>query len=171
MESALLGVAGDAGLVVAFTGTRALLALAFRGSHYVPISPAPSLPVLAFTCVVSVLAGLAFGVAPALLACRFDSAETLRAGNRATRDRSGLPQRSLVVVQTALSLVLLAGAGLLSRSLANLETQDFGFATEGRLIVKRDDGPSRAWSRRPAGPALRPSLMHATRITRFGGAN
>ena len=138
-ESALLGVVGGAaGLAVAFAGTRALLALAFRGAHSVPISAVPSLPVLGFTFVLSLLTGLAFGIAPALLASRFDPAETLRAGNRATRDTSGLPQRSLVVAQTALSLVLLAGAGLLSRSLAKLESQDFGFATAGRLIVKVD---------------------------------
>jgi predicted permease len=138
-ESALLGVTGGAaGLVVAFAGTRALLALAFRGSHSIPISLAPSLPVLGFTFALSLLTGLIFGIAPAVLASRFDPAETLRAGNRATRDTSGLPQRSLVVVQTALSLVLLAGAGLLSRSLGKLETQDFGFATAGRLIVKVD---------------------------------
>jgi predicted permease len=138
-ESALLGVVGGAaGLLVAFAGTRALLALAFRGAHSIPISPAPSLPVLGFTFALSLLTGLAFGIAPALLASRFDPAETLRAGSRATRDTSGLPQRSLVVAQTALSLVLLAGAGLLSRSLAKLESQDFGFATSGRLIVKVD---------------------------------
>jgi predicted permease len=138
-ESALLGVVGGAaGLGVAFAGTRALLALAFRGAHSVPIGAAPSLPVLGFTFALSLLTGLAFGIAPALLASRFDPAETLRAGNRATRDTSGLPQRSLVVAQTALSLVLLAGAGLLSRSLDKLESQDFGFATAGRLIVKVD---------------------------------
>jgi len=138
-ESALLGVVGGAaGLLVAFAGTRALLALAFRGAQSIPISPAPSLPVLGFTFALSLLTGLAFGIAPALLASRFDPAETLRAGSRATRDTSGLPQRSLVVVQTALSLVLLAGAGLLTRSLAKLESQDFGFATAGRLIVKVD---------------------------------
>jgi predicted permease len=138
-ESLLLALAGSAaGLLVAFGGTRALLALAFEGAHHVPISPLPSLPVLGFALLLALLTGLAFGVAPAWFAVRFDPGETLRGGGRSTRDRSALPQRSLVVFQTALSVLLLAGAGLLSRSLARLEAQDFGFATAGRLFLRID---------------------------------
>jgi predicted permease len=138
-ESALLGLAGGvAGLLVAFGGTRALLVLAFQGAHHVPISPLPFLPVLGFAFLVSLATGLLFGIAPAWLASRFDPADTLRGGNRSTRDTSALPQRSLVIGQAALSLILLAGAGLLSRSLAKLETQEFGFAIAGRLIVQVD---------------------------------
>jgi hypothetical protein len=51
-----------------------------------------------------------------------------------------VPQKSLIVLQAALSLVLLAGAGLLTESLRNLENQQFGFETDGRLIVKVDPG-------------------------------
>jgi macrolide transport system ATP-binding/permease protein len=143
-ESSLLGVAGGAaGLLVAFGGTRALLALAFEGAHHVPISPIPSWPVLAFACVLSLATGLVFGIVPAWLATRCDPADTLRGAGRSTRDGSALPQRSLVIVQTALSLILLAGAGLLSRSLAKLEAQQFGFATAGRLIVRVDPNLAR----------------------------
>jgi predicted permease len=138
-ECALLGLAGGAaGLAIAFAGTRALVALAFGGFHHVPISPAPSLPVLGFAFVVSLATGFVFGLAPAWLTSRFDPADALRGGLRSRRDAAGLPQRSLVVLQTALSLVLLSGAGLLARSLAGLESQDFGFATAGRLIVEVD---------------------------------
>ncbi|HVT60111.1 MAG TPA: ABC transporter permease [Thermoanaerobaculia bacterium] len=144
-ESALLGLAGGAaGLLVAFGGTRGLLALAFQGAHHVPIDPLPSLPVLGFAFLVSLSTGLVFGIAPAWLATRFDPADTLRGGGRSTRDTSALPQRSLVIAQTALSFILLAGAGLLSRSLARLEMQQFGFATTGRLIVQVDPMLARA---------------------------
>jgi macrolide transport system ATP-binding/permease protein len=59
----------------------------------------------------------------------------LRGARRGTTDRASLPQRSLVVFQAALSLVLLAGAGLLTASLHRLEHQDFGFATNGRISI------------------------------------
>jgi predicted permease len=81
------------------------------------------------------ITGVIFGVAPALAASRLDPAEALRGANRSTRDGSSLPQKSLVVLQAGVSVVLLVGAGLLIRSLANLEGQPFGFETQGRLIV------------------------------------
>jgi predicted permease len=62
----------------------------------------------------------------------------LRGINRSTRDTSALPQKSLIVLQAALSLVLLSVAGLLAQSLRNLENQEFGFERQGRLIVQMD---------------------------------
>ncbi len=135
-ESVLLSVVGGiAGLCVAFAATQSILALAFRGSRFVPISASPSLVVLGFAFLVSVSTGIIFGVAPALTASRLDPAVVLRGANRSTRDRSSLPQKYLVVLQTGISVVLIVGAGLLIRSLANLEGQQFGFETHGRLIV------------------------------------
>jgi predicted permease len=131
---ALLG--GVAGIVIAFASTRAILALAFRGASYVPIDASPSLTVLAFTFALSLLTGVIFSAAPAWIASRTQPAEALRSAGRATRDHSALPQKSFLVLQAALSLVLLAGAGLLTMSLRNLQNQQFGFETPGRVIVR-----------------------------------
>ncbi|HJS97477.1 MAG TPA: ABC transporter permease [Terriglobales bacterium] len=138
-ESMLLAVLGGAsGVAVAFVATRMILLLAFRGALYVPIDATPSLPILAFALGLSLLTGVLFGVAPAWVSSRSQPAEALHGATRSTRDRSALPQKSLVVLQAALSLVLLAGAGLLTRSLLNLQNQQFGFQTRGRYIVRLD---------------------------------
>ncbi|MGH9444647.1 MAG: ABC transporter permease, partial [Terriglobia bacterium] len=135
-ESVLLAVLGGlAGLFVAFAGTRAILLIAFRGAHYVPISASPSWPVLGFAFLLSLVTGIVFGVAPAWISSHTDPAEALHGAGRSTSDRSSPARRSLVVVQVALSVTLLAGAGLLAESLRNLQGQQFGFATQGRLIV------------------------------------
>jgi predicted permease len=138
-ESVLLAILGGAaGLAVAFAGTRTILTVFFRGAHYVPISATPSLAVLGFAFLLSVVTGIVFGVAPAWVTSHSDPAGALRGAGRSTRDSSSLPQRSLVVLQIALSAVLLIGAGLLTRSLRNLEGQKFGFEPEGRLDVRID---------------------------------
>jgi predicted permease len=143
-ETVLLALAGGAaGLYVAYAGTHAILLLAFHGAHYVPISARPSLLVLGFALVLSLLTGIVFGVAPALITSRSNPADTLRGAGRATRESSSLAQKPLVILQVALSTVLLIGAGLLTQSLRNLENQHFGFATEGRLIVKVDPALAR----------------------------
>jgi predicted permease len=131
---ALLG--GVAGLFAALFGTKAILAMAFRGADYVPIATSPSMAVLAFAFVISVLTGILFSVAPALIASHMQPADSLRGAGRSTASRSALPQKLLVVMQAGLSVVLLAGAGLLTKSLRNLENQAFGFDTHRRLIVR-----------------------------------
>ena len=136
-ESVLLSVLGGlAGLLLAYYASRALLALAFRGAHFVPVSASPSLLVLGFTFVVALLTGIIFGVGPAWLAARGDPAEALRGASRVTRDKSALPQKGLVILQAALSLVLLTIAGLVTRSLSNLQNQPFGFERQGRILVE-----------------------------------
>src|SRR5262249_6837094 len=108
----------------------------FRGARVLPVSASPSLPVLGFTFVVALITGVIFGVGPAWLSSRYDPAEALRGATRATRDESALPQKSLVVVQAALSLVLLTVAGLLTQSLRNLQNQPYGFERQGRILVQ-----------------------------------
>lgn len=140
-ESALLGCMGGlAGLVVAFAGARIILGLAFPNAQNSPIQASPTAAVLGFAFLVSLATGLLFGLAPAWWASQAQPAEALRGANRSTRDRSSLPQNALVAFQAALSLVLLAGALLMTRSLANLEHQDFGLSTANRWVLHFDPG-------------------------------
>ena len=135
-ESIVLSVMGGAaGLAVAYLGVKAIVALAFHGAKYVPIDAAPSLPVLGFAFALSLLTGVLFGTAPALLASRAEPAEALRGANRTTRDRSSISQKILVIVQATLSVVLLAGAGLLTHSLDKLQHQDFGYEIDRRVTL------------------------------------
>ncbi len=136
-QSVLVSLAGGlAGLFVAYAGTRAILLVAFRGSHFVPISASPSLTVLGFAFLLSLVTGVIFGAAPAWVTSHSNPAEALRSAGRSTVERTSLSQKSLVVFQVALSVVLLIGAGLLTESLRKLVNQNFGFETQGRLIVK-----------------------------------
>ena len=151
-ESLLLGCAGGlAGLAVAHAGTRVILALAFPDSPNLPIAASPSLAVLGFAFLLSLLTGVIFGVVPAWITSHADPAETLRGANRSTRDRASLPQRSLIVFQAALSLVLLVGAGLLTKSLRNMEHQKFGIQTSNRYVLHLD----------PAGAGYKPETLPA----------
>ncbi|MGA8110229.1 MAG: ABC transporter permease [Acidobacteriaceae bacterium] len=137
-ESVVLAVIGGAaGVVVAWAGARLLLHLV-AGKSYLPIDATPSLPVLAFAFVVSLVTGILFGTAPAWMTAHADPIDALRGANRATR-RSGLwTQKILVVMQAAVSLALLCAAGLLIRSLTNLQHQHFGFDTHDRYVLHID---------------------------------
>jgi predicted permease len=135
-ESILLAIAGGvAGLIVADGAARLILAIAFQTNRVLPISTTPSLPVLAFAFALSLVTGVLFGTAPAWLATRTDPVEALRGAGRSTADHSGLARTSLLVFQATLSVVLVAGAGMLARSLNHLEHQDFGFQTRNRISV------------------------------------
>jgi len=138
-ESILLScIGGLAGLAVAYAGAHTILVLAFPDAKNLPIESSPSLTVLGFAFLVSLVTGALFGTAPAWLSSHAQPAEALRGVNRSTRDRSSLPQQALVVLQAALSLVLLAGAILMTKSLANLEHQKFGLATANRYVLHFD---------------------------------
>jgi predicted permease len=142
-ESVLLAIGGGiVGLVVAMAAARLLLTLAFHSAHFLPISAAPSLVVLAFAFGLALLTGIIFGAAPAWLATRTDPAEALRGSGRGTRDRSSFTRKALLVVQATLSVVLVAGATMLARSLNKLEHQDFGYQVPGRVVVDMNDPPA-----------------------------
>ena len=135
-ESLLLAaMSGIAGLAVAFAGTRMLLALTFPGARSIPIHASPSLAVLGFAFGLSMLTGVLFGVAPAWTAAKAEPADALRSGTRATTGGATLLQRGLVVAQAGISLVLLVGAGLFSRSLSNLQNTDMKLESKNRYIV------------------------------------
>ena len=133
----LAALGGIAGVALAFAGTRIILRLAFQDT-YVAIHASPSLPVLAFTFGVAMLTGILFGVAPAWITAKTAPADALRGAGRATRNTGGWAQKSLVVAQAALSLVLLSAAGLLTQSLRNMQSQNFGFETPNRYILHFD---------------------------------
>jgi len=131
----LAGLSGLAGLVVAYAGTRMLLMLAFPGAQNVPIHASPSMAVMGFACGLSLLTGVLFGVAPAWIAAQAEPVGALRSGARTTATGASLLQRGLVVLQDALSLVLLVGAGLFSQNLNKLQSTDLKLETKNRYIV------------------------------------
>jgi macrolide transport system ATP-binding/permease protein len=138
-ESVILScIGGLAGLVVAYAGCRTILALAFPDARNMPVDASPSLTVLGFAFVVSLVTGVLFSTGPAWLSSHAQPAEALRGVNRSTKDRSSVPQKALVVLQAALSIVLLCGAVLMTRTLSNLEHQNFGIATHNRYVLHID---------------------------------
>jgi predicted permease len=138
-ESLLLSVAGGlAGLGVAWFGAHAILTLAYPEAHHMPLKADPSWPVLGFAFLVSLLTGVVFSTAPAWASSHAQPAEALRGTNTASRDRSSLPQRMLVILQLAMSVILLSSTFLLTRSLMNLEHQNFGIETTRRYTFDVD---------------------------------
>ena len=138
-ESLLLGLAGGLiGIAIAYAGAHMILTLAFPDSTQLPIHASPSPIILGFAFLLSLLTGIFFGIVPAWISSHSDPAEALRGLNRSTGDRSLLPQKALIVLQASLSLVLLVGAGLMTKTLRNLEHQNFGIATAGRYVIHID---------------------------------
>jgi predicted permease len=131
-------IGGLIGVGVAYAGTRLILYLAFTiggPDNFVPVSATPSWAVLFFTLGMSLLTGVIFGIAPAWMTSHASPVEALRGANRSVGGRRSWAQKSLVIGQAAMSLVLLSAAALLARSLRNLEHQNFGFETQGRYIA------------------------------------
>jgi predicted permease len=149
----LAGVAGVAGLLLAWTLVQALAALA-------PVN-LPRLdevrmdtPVLLFAVGLSLVSTVIFGLVPAVHASRLDLAGALKqGGSTASAAKAGTRLRSaLVVAEVALSVVLLAAAGLLLRSLQTLQHVDLGFTKERVLVADtvyavRDGSSSDLWIR------------------------
>jgi predicted permease len=139
IESMLLAIIGGIlGIAVAYAGTKMIVSLAFQiggPNNYVPLQAAPSWPILLFTLVVSMLTGVVFGIAPAWMTSHADPADALRGAGRAIGAGRSWAQRSLVIAQIAVSVVLLSAAALLGKSLRNLEHQNFGFETKDRYIA------------------------------------
>jgi predicted permease len=138
-ESVLLAAAGGLiGIAVAYAGARMILTLAFPDSTQMPIHASPSPIVLGFAFLLSLATGIIFGIVPAWVTSHSDPAEALRGINRSTGDRALLPQKALIVLQATLSLVLLVGAGLMTKTLRNLEHQKFGITTTNRYVIHID---------------------------------
>jgi predicted permease len=143
-ESLALSVLGAvAGIAVAYVGARLVLSLAFSGDPMVPVGAAPSIPVLLFALGISLMTGVVFGIAPAWMTSHAEPIEALRGANRSVGSDRGFfgtvgAQKTLVIVQVAVSLVLLSAAAMLGQSLRNLEHQNFGFDSRGRYLVSMD---------------------------------
>ena len=137
-ESMVLAlIAGAAGLLLAKWGSDALVALAPGNVPRLAESDIDGW-VLAFTLGISLAASLLFGLAPALQISRVDLNETLKQGATRTMGggRAGRMRAALVVVEVALSVVLLAGAGLLIRSFVALHSVALGFRPEHVLVME-----------------------------------
>jgi len=132
-ESAVLSIgAGALGLLIAAWSTEAILGVlpsALPAVSHVEINQR----VLFFSFVVSVLTGILFGLVPALKASGVNLQQSLRQGGRGTIRGRHQIQHALIVVEVALTLVLLVGAGLMIRSLQKLWNVDPGFHPEGVL--------------------------------------
>src|SRR5262245_41660715 len=137
-ESMLLAALGGVvGVVFAFWGKSALVALTDKDTGFLPSGVDLSLNwrVLAFTFAVSLLTGALFGLAPAWRATSHDLSTALKQGRRTTGAVSRL-SKGLIVAQVGLSLLLLVGAGLFIRTLYNLERVNLGFNQENLLLFK-----------------------------------
>jgi putative ABC transport system permease protein len=144
-ESLTLSVFGAAGgIAVAYAGARLILSLAFGGAEAtIPVGAVPSPLVLLFAFGISLVTGVVFGIAPAWMTSHAEPIEALRGANRSVGGNRGIfgtvgTQKTLVIVQVAVSLVLLSAAAMLGQSLRNLEHQNFGFDPRGRYLVSID---------------------------------
>jgi predicted permease len=143
VESILLAVAGGiVGLAVAIGTARLLLSLAFAGAAFVPIDTYPEPMVLGFAFALALATGILFGAMPAWFATRTDPMDALRGAGRSTGDHSSLTRKALLVVQATLAVVLVAGSMMLARSLGKLESQDFGYEVQGRVLVALNRPPA-----------------------------
>jgi predicted permease len=135
IESLLLGIGGGAaGVGVGFAALRGLLSLLPK--NYLPVSSVPlDLPVLGFTLAVSVLTAVLFGVLPVLAVRRVDLRSSMASRSVAGSERIGLRQ-VLIASEVALTVVLLAGSGLLIRTLIHLQTLPPGFNPVGVMTAK-----------------------------------
>jgi predicted permease len=134
-ESVLLALlGGSCGILLAWWAVQLAGKLVDLGAL---VHPRLNLPVLAFTAGTTLLAAVLFGLIPAVRSGRTDVAAALKAGGgRRTTRRGFSTTNGLVVAQIALSLVLIVGASLFARSLANLEHFPLGFDRENVLLGK-----------------------------------
>jgi putative ABC transport system permease protein len=148
-ESMLLAFLGGAlGLLVGYIGVRAFLAFAPGGIPRL-VEVGVNGTVLAFTCLISLLGGILFGLAPALHSVRASLNDSLKEGTGTTVSRSGNRIRKVLVVsEFALALVLMIGAGLLIRSFLRLRDVNPGFQPD-HLVTARISLPPTQYAKDP----------------------
>ena len=154
-ESLLLSLAGGAlGVLLAFWSMRLLLA-AIPGNVPRSENIGVNAQVLWFTFGVSLAVGILFGLAPALESYKPDVQASLKESGRGAAGARHRAQSTLLVVQTALALVLLVGAGLLLRTIRHLWETNPGFDTQNLITFKIGLSPSAS----KTGPAMRASYL------------
>jgi putative ABC transport system permease protein len=135
----LSALGGAAGLLLAWGASRGLILLLSERREDFALAPSLDWRVLSFTLVVTVLTGVLFGLIPALRSTRVNLNDSLRDSGRTTASGSKLNlAKGLVVVQVALSLLLVAGAGLFLRTLWNLQAVSLGYSKEHLLLMSVD---------------------------------
>jgi Acidobacterial duplicated orphan permease len=151
-ESVLLSlVGGTLGVLLAVLGTK-WLSTALANALPVPAAIRVDGVTLTFAAVISIASGILFGVAPAWKASRTRIQDTLRRRAGSSDHGHAATRNTLVVIQLALSLTLLASAGLLTRSLIELERVNPGFAPANlmtmqfRLPAAKYDSPDKIWA-------------------------
>jgi predicted permease len=139
-ESVLLALLGGAGgLLMAYWATELLGSIRVASDLPIQFDVSPSPAVFVFALLVAGLSGVLAGLVPALQATRGDLVEALKEGGRsASGSRRNRLRSGLVVVQVAVSMVLLIAAGLFAQSVRNVTRMHLGFETQGRLILALD---------------------------------
>ena len=127
-------------VLLAFFGGLLGLAVAYWGRHLLPAAfgqlPPLDWRVFVFTAVVVVLTGVVFGLAPAMRTTRTDVSSALKETSRSIAGSRSVLGKSLLVVQVAISLVLVTGAGLFLRTLNNLRAVDVGFDVTNLVLFR-----------------------------------
>ena len=164
-ESLTLAAFGGAlSILVAYWGSRALLKVASSGASAIPLDVPVDGRMIGFALLVSLGAGILFGLAPALRVARADLYDSFKTGGRVVNAGGShrLPLgRTLLVAQIALSLVLVASAGLFVRTFQNFLAIDPGFEAE-QVVVARIDVLAAGYTRDQL-PALNERLTSAAR--------
>jgi predicted permease len=141
-ESTLLSLGGAAlGLTIANWGVRPVLT-SMRGSLPRSENIGVNTPVLLFTLFVSIAVAVLFGLAPALKNSKTDLQSALKEGGRGATTARHRVQNSLVILQMALTLMLLVGAGLLFRTIHRMSDTNPGFDTQHVITFKVGFSPS-----------------------------
>jgi predicted permease len=140
-ESFVLALLGAAlGVASAWKASHLLLTMAWHSTEAAAMNVSPDLRVLGFTLVLTIFTALLFGMTPAIRATRLDLNGSLKQSRTTAGPSSRFSlARGLIVVQIALSLVLLAGASLFLRSLVNLTKVDTGFNKQNVLVLSLDE--------------------------------
>jgi len=136
-ESLVLAIGGGiVAIVVAWWGSQAIFAMVTE-SNNARLDLTPDTRLFAFTGLIAVAAALVFGLVPALRATRVDLTTVLKDGSPAVAARGGFA-RVLVIAQVALSVVMLIGTGLFTRTLYNMKAQDLGYSPDNLLLMRVD---------------------------------